>query len=68
MKGSSPLMIYIKEERLGDFRKELRNNPSSINGANKDVMLLILKPLMQQAGQRVEWDYAERERLKKRIV
>ena len=48
--------------------KRFKRAPNIFNGANKDVMLLILKPLMQQAGQRVEWDYAERERQKRKIV
>lgn len=40
---------------------------SILNGANKDIMLLIFKPMMHEAGRRVEWDYEEREREKRRL-
>lgn len=39
-----------------------------LNGANKDIMLLIFKPMMIEAGRRVEWDYEEREREKRRLI
>ena len=47
--------------------KKFKKAHNILSGANRDVMLLITKPMMREAGQRVEWDYEEREREKKRV-
>lgn len=47
--------------------KKFKKAHNILSGANRDVMLLITKPMMKEAGRRVEWDYEEREREKKRV-
>lgn len=69
---------YIQKVRMRRFAcsatlrtllglKKFKKAHNILSGANRDVMLLITKPMMKEAGRRVEWDYEEREREKKRV-
>lgn len=47
--------------------KKFKRAPRIFEGANRDVMNLITRKMMREAGQMEEWDYEEREQKKLKL-